>query len=218
MHDQLTQMEAAGVQTDSLIRHAEGQVKALTDAAIAARDNATAAKASAESASQTIKLYINKERAKLRIEMSPLALPNIEPEVGYTVEFAVSIHGTTAAFITERLCVAYCFPPQVIDDPELGEAILFPIYPLPDIIPANSPRIECHAFLSIHAGMMIPEIKASRMLVGIRGFIKYRDIFEEEDRITAFRYTWKYNEAMVSLGLETGDWVKSGHPDENKNT
>lgn len=176
---------------------------------------------SADTAKENIELYISKERARLRVEMKPLVLPP-KPDPAYTVNFTVSIHGPTAAFITESLCVAYIFPCEVIDDPELGVAVMFPINPLPTVVPANSPPQGCYAFLSLNDSaekFLIPEAKAGRLFIGIRGFIKYKDVFDRE-RLTAFRYVWKYAEGMYGLGEEQeyGDWVKRGKPEENQET
>jgi len=82
--------------------------------------------------------------------------------------------------------------------------------------------VDCYAFLTFNSSaekLLYPEAKARRLFIGIRGFIKYKDVFDRE-RVTAFRYVWKYAEGMYGLGeaQEHGDWVKRGKPEENQET
>lgn len=168
----------------------------------------------ARAAAQNIELYISKERARLRVEMKPLELPD-KPDPAYSVDFTVSIYGPTDAFITESLCVAYIFPEQVIDNPDLGDRVMFPIHPLPAVIPAKNTPLDCYAFPGDE--FLIAEARNRRMLIGVRGCIKYRDTFERE-RETTFRYVWRYAEKMYGLGPDYGDWVKNGRPEENRET
>lgn len=207
MDAQLKAMGESSKQVNRQIEMLERSVAATEKSAVTAKEN--------------IELYISKERARLRVEMKPLVLPP-KPDPAYTVNFTVNIYGPTAAFITESLCVAYIFPMEVIDNPELGVAVMFPIHPLPTVIPANSPPLDCYAFLSLISSdekFFISEVKARRFFVGIRGFVKYKDVFDRE-RVTAFRYVWKYHEAMDSPGEEQeyGDWIKRGKPEENQET
>ncbi len=186
------------------------------------RKAAEASQKSVETAAQNIELYISKERARLRIEMKPLAFPSQADPAYNTVDFNVAIYGPTDAFVTESLCVAYFYPWQVIDNPDLANLAMLPIHSLTSVIRANSPPIECYAFLNIDASstndnVTIAEIKAKRLAVGIRGFIKYRDVFGR-DRETAFRYVWRYSDAMYGLGEEFGDWIKRGNLEENRET
>jgi hypothetical protein len=173
----------------------------------------------AQASEKNTELYISRERARLRVEMKPLTLPT-NSDIPPTIDFNVSIHGPTDAFITESLCVAYLFPLAVIDDPDLGIAVMFPIHSLPNVVPANSAPLECYAFLSeLGNKVLIDGAKAGDFFIGIRGFIKYKDVFDRE-RITAFRYVWKYAATMYALGLgeeDDGDWVR-GNPEENRET
>jgi hypothetical protein len=197
------------------------QTEVLKSSVATAEKSAEAANSNANTAKKNIEIFISKERARLRVEMKPLVLP-LKPDPAYTVNFTVCIYGPTAAFITESLCVAYVYPLQVIDDPKLAVKVMFPIHQLPAVIPANSPPLDCYAFLSLNSSaeqLLIPEVKARRLFVGIRGFIKYKDVFGTE-QVTAFRYVWKYAEGMYGLGEEQdyGDWVKGGKPEENQET
>ena len=167
----------------------------------------------ARAAMQNIELYISKERARLRVGMKPLVFPD-KPDPAYTVDFTVSIYGPTDAFITESLCVAYIFPEQVIDNPDLADRVMFPIHPLPAVIAAQAPPLNCYAFLGDE--FLINEARKRRLVVGVRGFIKYKDTFERQ-RETTFRYVWRYEETTYGFGPD-GDWVQNGRPEENHET
>jgi hypothetical protein len=203
MDAQLKAMEESSKQVNRQIEILERSVAATEKSADAAREN--------------IELYISKERARLRVDMKPLLLP-ATPAPAYTVDFTVSIHGPTAAFITESLYVAYIFPWEIVDNPDLGVEVMSPIHSLPTAIPANSPPLDCYAFLALtHADFTIPEVRADRMFAGVRGFIKYTDVFGRE-RETHFRYHWKYVGGGLAPLEEFGDWIKSGRPEENRET
>jgi hypothetical protein len=94
---------------------------------------------------------------------------------------------------------------------------MFPIALLPPVVPAGAPQ-ECLTFLFIdpeHHRTMVSEIKAGRLFVGIRGFVKYKDVFDR-DRETRFRYVWKY--FKESIGEDAGDWEKCGATEDNQDT
>lgn len=179
----------------------------------AIRDSIPHQERAANAAAQNIDLYINKERARVRIQMKELTLPSADDSEYDTVDFTVNAYGQTDAFVTESLCVSYMFPTGIIDDPDLGDRVMFPIVQLPAVIRANTP-VECCALLGKRTNkLMVDEIKAKRMATGVRGFIMYRDVFEQK-RETHFRYKWEYSEAVEDYG----QWVKSGRPEENRET
>ncbi len=170
----------------------------------------------ARAARSNIKLYISKERARLRIQMKPLAIPTESDPAFNTVDFTVSVYGQTDAFITDSLCVAYIFPWEGVNNPELEEQVMFPIHWLTSVIVANAAPVECSALLGTKDGtdnILVEQAKAGNMFVGIRGFIKYKDVFDRE-RETAFRYVWRYSEVVDDYG----QWEKSGSPEENRET
>jgi hypothetical protein len=213
MQAQLGQMESASGKTDELITQAGKQADATNKSADAATLNAQAAK-------ESIEMFISKERARLRIDMKPFL---ISPKTSSTntVDFTVSIHGPTAAFITQTRCVTYVLTLEYIDSPDAGEALPFHIYNLPAVIPANSPPQEYFAFLFLggtdeQKEIERKEIKAGKLFVGVRGFIKYRDVFDRE-RETSFRYAWKYS-SMYNLGGDYGSWLECGTKEENQET
>jgi len=168
-------------------------------------------------AQENVDLIILKERAKLTIDLKPLSL---SPDVMnvYTVDFTVSIHGATAAYITETGCTAYILPLANINQSNMGDVVMFPLSHLPQVIPPNNPLIEEYAVWqwgNEGVDVLISEIRKGRILIGVRGFIRYRDVFDRS-RETNFRYVWKYSR-MYELG-EVGNWEKCGTPEENKQT
>jgi hypothetical protein len=173
-----------------------------------------AAETAAEAANKNIEMFISKERARLRIDLKPLSL---SPKYGsaYTVDFAVNIYGATEAYIVETRCAAYVLPWENVGSPEVASAVMFPIHSLPNVIPPNAPAYEQHAFLHLdHPEPIISEISLNRLFVGLRGFIKYRDVFDRE-RETRFRYVWRFN---LNFGGATGNWEKCGAEEDNQET
>jgi hypothetical protein len=183
------------------------------------RKAANAAKDSARAADKNIELLISKERARLRIDMEPLNLSS-QQGLPRTVNFKVSIYGPTAAYIVESSCVAYVLPSDSINCEDPGSAVMLPFDSLPNVITPNSSPIEQFAFLIIEdEAALLPEIKSNRLLVGVRGFIKYRDVFDR-DREIRFRYTWKYwttgfyGDKIADFGY----WEKCGAGTDNYGT
>jgi len=205
MEAQLKAMEESSKQVNRQIEMLERSVAATEKNAAAAKEN--------------IELYISKERARLRVELKPLSLGSaFELGTGpvYVVNFTVTSHGPTAAYIGDTGCAAIVLPLEVICSEDAGAAIILSLTSLPSIIPPGTAPID--QMRSFHYGgkgkddPILSEIKNSRLFVGIRGFIKYRDVFDREREIR-FRYVWKYHE-----GQEYGDWVKCGKPEENHET
>ncbi len=56
------------------------------------------------------------------------------------------------------------------------------------------------------------------MFIVIRGFIKYRDVFDH-GREANFRYVWRYSLFSPKDGSERfGSWEKCGPEEQNKET
>jgi hypothetical protein len=80
-------------------------------------------------------------------------------------------------------------------------------------LPPQGRHPECFAFLFLSGTdeqkeTEREEVKAGKLFVGVRGFIRYRDVFDRE-RETSFRYVWKYS-SMYNLGGDYGNWVTCG--------
>ncbi len=174
-----------------------------------------------ETGNKSVETFISKERARLRIDLEELDL-SLQPNGVYEVKFAVSIFGTTPAFIIDTKCVAFHTPSDWIDYEELGDAVMFPLHYIPAVFPANSEPIQDFAIFHFdsegHTQQLIEGIEADRLFVVIRGFIIYKDVFDRE-RETRFRYVWKYRDKTSIPGLKRwGNWEKCGKDEENKET
>jgi hypothetical protein len=204
-------------QANIMGKHAE-HLKNLT---AAANDSARAAKEGADAANKNIEMFISKERARLVVDLQKLKLTPRAFDV-YTVDFTVSIHGATSAYVTETGCAAYFGSLEAICAPETGNSSVSSLPLLPKVISPNTPPSEQFAiwrFGKESAEDIISDIKNGKLFIGIRGSIKYKDVFDQE-RETRFRYVWKYLflEGLYGLGGDAGDWQPCGSPDENKNT
>ena len=197
----------------------ESQKGVLEQSVRAAQDNAIAAKEGAEATNKNVEMFISKERARVRITLKPLNLTT--PQFGvYVVEFNVTNCGPSTAFIANSGCVAYYGPGQYVEtDKEMGAAIIFPIHSMPGEMVPNSPPVEAFTILfSVGDNTVLTEIKEGRFSVGLRGSIKYRDVFER-DRETAFRCIWRLSPIRDVIGEPfSGEWIKCGSAEENKET
>ena len=198
----------------------ESQKGVLEQSVKAAEDNAAAAKQQAIAANRNIEMFVNKERARVRISLKPLNLTKPEFDA-YLVEFTVTNCGPSTAFIANTGCVAYFGPKQSVEtDNEMGAAVIFPIHAVSGEIIPNSTPINAFTFLfGIDEAIVLPEIREDRLSVGVRGFIKYRDVFER-DRETTFRYIWRLSpiRGVIAGDLFSGDWIECGSPEENNET
>lgn len=175
-----------------------------------------------ESANKNVETFISKERARVRINLEDLSLVPDEGACGaYTVNFTVSIFGTTPAFVTESKCAAYEVPPELIAHEETMDAVMLPLSSLPNVIPPDSQPIPQFAIFHFtregYTEAIMNDVKAGRLFVGIRGFIKYKDAFDRE-RETRFRYAWKYASHAPGIEPPWGNWEKCGKEEENKET
>jgi hypothetical protein len=180
----------------------ERQTAATEMAATAARDN--------------IEFFLNKERARLRVELEKLSL-ELEFDRVYIVDFRILIHGPTAAFITDAQCVAGVLPLQNINDTDYVP-FMYKIIKIPDVVSPGSQPIETFAIFDADDLQIINEIKLDRLFVIMRGYIKYKDVFDTE-RETRFRYVWRYS-SLVTVGElnRFGEWEKCGAAEDNLQT
>jgi hypothetical protein len=206
------------------------QAAKTRDAAEATRDSAKAAhdsvkvlerqtaatETAANAARDNIELFINKERARLTIELGSLSLES-EHNEAYLVSFRISIHGATAAFIGDAQCVAGYLPLENINDTDYVP-FMYKITQVPDVMSPGSEPIETFAIFHDGDGRVINEIRLDRFFVFIRGYIKYRDVFDK-NRETAFRYVWKYSRLTpVEESNRFGEWEKCGPLSDNIQT
>lgn len=210
------QAETLKGQKDSIDKQAgimERQSEILKESVAAAKDNAEAAKNSVE-------MLISKERARLRVDLKKLDLTPKTFSV-YTVDFVVSNAGPTAAFIVESGSTAYFLPLENIADPNVGDKIISTLPSLPKVVAPNMQPLEEYAIFLFGTKVtedILSEIKKDRLFIGIRGFIRYNDVFDRE-RVTKFRYVWKYSSwTPAAEGDRWGNWEKCGAEEENSET
>jgi hypothetical protein len=191
------------------------QARIMSHQSVILRHQTRATEKAAKAADKNIEIFISKERARLRVDLKWLILPE-PPDRPYTVDFAVSVYGATDAYIVESGCVAYVLPWEHIGEPEVADAAMFPIPSLPKVISPNAPSEQYAFFTGENMQELLPDIKRHRLFVGVRGFIKYKDVFDR-DRETRFRDVRKfspYGEAQSG----NGTWEPCGAEDDNKET
>jgi hypothetical protein len=199
-------------------------VKAAEANAKSAEANAIAAKEGAQAASRNVEMFISKERARLRVEVKPFDIADKVVET-HLVKFVITMHGNSSAFITDSGASAYFLPKDAIHVEGVSEAVMFSIRDLPSTISPNTTPINTCSFIFIDKdtnAFILPEIENGRLVIGIRGFIKYRDVFDKS-RETRFRYSWSLEGgALGALGirnkLSDGEWIESGPPEDNQET
>jgi hypothetical protein len=187
----------------------EKQTKAIVD-------TAEAAKFSAAAADKNLEMIISKERARIRVKPKELNL-SPKPLPIYGVDFTVSISGASAAFIIDAQCCAYSSPKEQIGVGYDAFTLQFEIL---DVISPNIAPINCSTIFLFgipDAADEIPEIKADRLFVELRGFIKYKDVFDRE-RETRFRYVWKFSPYAPMDGERFGYWEECGEEADNAKT
>lgn len=179
-------------------------------AADAAKIGADAAKANAFATKESVRIFISKERARLRVEVG-----NLSVSVGKNgfVFYTVRHYGPTDAFIVDTKAEAYVSnvlgPSKSTRQYGMG---------LPDVItpqtviPERYAQIHDDAFYKMSQAEF-NSIDDGDLMVHFCGFIKYRDIFDTEERITAFRYVWQPD----ILGIK-GTWMKCGPSQDNNET
>ncbi len=90
--------KAANSNAEAAILQVRAMQEQITEMSVQSgilQESVQVARDAAEAAKQNTEMFINKERARLRIEMKPLVLPS-ESDTGYnTVDFTVCAYGQT---------------------------------------------------------------------------------------------------------------------------
>lgn len=172
---------------------------------------------------QNIHLFISKERARLAVDFKPLKLKTraVPDKSVRSVEFTVSIYGATAATILDSGVTSGIFIKGQEKEPDLGSAVMFPMTGLPTLILPNTPSLELETFLFIvetQEDMILEDIQKELMIAAVRGFIRYRDVFDVT-RTIRFRYYWGPSYEIPGLvwsDTSYGQWIKCGPPEDNQ--
>jgi F0F1-type ATP synthase membrane subunit b/b' len=191
MNDQLTEMKEARKQTDKLIKAASDQVTEMKNAGMqtarlitTAEKSADAAKANAEVAREDVEMFINKERARLRVEVDALKLTPPINNMAHTVTYKILFYGFTDAFITSSAHYAVATKestPHV--DRDLIEN-LFEIN-IPRVITPSTAIMERSQFIFPEIKLKQPTIDGinqGMLFVHFFGFIKYSDVSGEKGK------------------------------------
>ena len=183
----------------------------------ATRRGVRAAKKSAEAASDSIELIINKERARIRVEMDRhwIDVCDAERIVYPKVTYMVEIYGPSAAFIEDAEASAYIADSADAQPPHPTNV---PIG-LPSVIKPDAPRIsrDCYIFPKMELDQSdVDTIHQGTSFLHFRGTIRYKDVFGK-DRHTAFKYLGKVCEPF-SDGTPYGYWLKLGKKEDNEET
>lgn len=204
MREQMIQMESAGRQTDELI----AETRKNADAAI---DNAKAAQGNLD-------LIINKERARLRVEVNDIAL-----RVGLSplyVSYNIYFHGFTDAFSVDAQAYAVVSESKELPDDAL--CLASPIWQLPAVVTPSLPLGNPFALKVCNVQgvdqSLFEDINNGKRFLHFAGIIRYQD-FMGKPRDTVWQYRWKALDPSAPLsGISVRRWEKAGPPEANRET
>ncbi len=172
------------------------------------------AEKSADAARQNLELFMSRERAHLRIELTPLQMP-LHPGIP-ELSYRVTLHGASEAYVS-----ASCFRAELTDSPEPGDdAHWFPAMAIPQVITTDERKVQVQV-RGIYPKLELEQsdidaIEAGRRFIHVRGFIKYTDVFGTE-RWTRFRRMWELSPRHAD-GTRDGHWSRRGSPKDNSDT
>jgi len=136
----------------------------------------------------------------------------------------VSTYGATAATVLDSGMAAGIFIKGQEDDPDLASGVMLPITNLPTLILPSTPHLELENFLffeEMSEATTLEAIQQEKMVAVVRGFVRYRDVFDVITTMT-FRYYWGPSSSRIP-GLagfwpdtSYGQWVKCGPPEDNQ--
>ncbi len=187
------------------------------EGADAAKANAEAAMVNAEASKAMLDLIINKERARIRVEMKKLDLSLTGIGVN-AVEYTVRLYGSSEARIIDSGAEVSI---DASPEPIVKEGYMMPAG-LPEVMtPVNPVHEKSTLFMPMSAMNpdLVDKIQGRKAFVHFRGFIKYKDIFEKE-RETKFLYLWNVTEWAVigKVGDLFSYWTKCGNQGDNTET
>jgi hypothetical protein len=176
---------------------------------------AAAANTSADAAIKNVNLVISKERARLRIEVQPLKLPDQTPFLVPNIEYKIRIYGPTEAIIRATVADTSVTESQ---EPPIGAALYWLSIP-PIISGADSPFVARHLMnptTSIEAD--IRDVRRGVKFVHFWGSIVYEDVFTNT-YFTNFRFVWRPIVGVTSEDVQRiSTWYKCGPPKDNSET
>jgi hypothetical protein len=157
---------------------------------------------------------INKERARIRVELKPFKLVNASEAAAQLIHYTVTFYGSAYAFIGEET-----FQVELADSAnEVITPYRIPSDDLPTVIAPGAPPDERLETLEM-TQFEIDSIIHGKSFIHFCGRIKYRD-FSEIDRETTISCVWKSWGARRKRSISGGGgrWEKIGPPEANHET
>jgi hypothetical protein len=170
------------------------------------------AEKSAETASQNLQMFMNRERGHLRVELTPIEWP-LQPGAP-KLNYKVTLYGSTEAYVTSS-----CARAEVTESPEpLDDPHWFPAMAIPQVITPENRVVE-GCVQGVFPRMRLEQsdieaIEAGKKFIHFRGFVKYNDVFGTE-RWARFRRVWDLSPARNTDGTRSGHWGKRGGVKDN---
>ena len=171
------------------------------------------AEKNAETARQNIELFVNRERAHLRVELVPMDWPLRQG--AHDLRYKVVLHGATEAYVTSS-----CARAELSESAEPErDAQWTPPMSIPQVITPDGRVVEAQMH-GIYPKMTldptdVDAVEAGRKFLHLRGFVKYNDVFGTE-RVTRFHRVWHITK--LPDGTVSARWAKCGSTKENSET
>jgi hypothetical protein len=172
------------------------------------------AERSADAAYTSTQIIINKERARIGVQVKPLSLHPLFSS-SPTIQYSVVFYGTTPGFIRTNFAIGYVSD----SDAPATEGLRFAVT-IPEVMTPNIAAKECQIFLQPNMKVepdVIAAIKTRKKFVHFWGIIEYADVFGLA-RETRFRYIWTVTDIMNFDGTNFAYWNTHGSPDDNRET
>jgi len=181
----------------------EGQLETMTS-------QLAEMKAAGEMAKKQFDLTVSKEKPRLSVEVDPLVFERGD-YVNARVKYRVRYSGTTPAFVTDS---SACGQITEFITPD-------PLFTLPmklsQTVLADAEDMAAPLFPPNLTSDDMDAISTGTKFIHFIGFIKYTDVFSENERETAFCFLWKVI-ALYGPDARFGAWVKCGPPEANRTT
>jgi hypothetical protein len=197
------------------LRAIERQANQMEHQTMILEKTVSLAEKNAETARQNIEMFVNRERAHLKVEVALLEWP-LRP--GLTkLKYKVTLYGASEAYI-----VGSCARAEIMDSLEpQDDAKWWPAMSIPQVISPNNRVMEAVAegiFPKMNLEQAdIDALAAAKKFLHFRGFIRYDDVFGAE-RMTRFRRAWEVSNVGNQDGTPSGRWGKRGSPKDNSET
>jgi hypothetical protein len=162
---------------------------------------------------ESVQVVINKERARIRFEVSedPKLYPHDSVgdlnELGYTI----FCEGPTPAFIVNA------YDLRATDSKAASENLPHIPVGLPTVLHPSSEGLKKSAYIwQKFEQDLEPMLYEHRLFLHFYGIIEYTDVFDKP-RFTKFRYVWSVRDEPFYSG-HRGYWIKNGSEEDNKAT